>query len=124
MVDIMEVLVTALDEKILGEWRHEGFNGGWSTDYANFVIDDKEYVIRIEEVTDTAADLMLANAEILRRKAELDNVVKRGRWFCGEYDTPRCSECLSSALLDGSEDYVKSKYCPNCGAKMDLVEQP
>lgn len=49
-VDIMGVLVTALDEKILGEWRHEGFNGGWSTDYANFVIDDKQYVIRIEEV--------------------------------------------------------------------------
>ena len=45
--------------------------------------------------------------------------VKRVRWFCGEYDTPRCSECLSGALLDGSEDYVKSKYCPNCGALMD-----
>ena len=51
-VDIMEVLVTALEEKILGEWRHEGFNGGWSTNYANFAIDGKEYVIRIEEVED------------------------------------------------------------------------
>lgn len=50
--------------------------------------------------------------------ADVASVV-HGRWFCGEYDTPRCSECLSGALLDGSEDYVKSKYCPNCGALMD-----
>lgn len=50
--DIMEVLVSAVEETIIGKWKHEGFNGGWSSDYANICIDDKEYVIRLEEVTD------------------------------------------------------------------------
>ena len=34
-----------------GEWllRHEGFIGGWTSNSANFVIDNKEYVLNLEE---------------------------------------------------------------------------
>lgn len=45
--------------------------------------------------------------------------VVHGRWVNNYYGVPCCSECLSNALLDGAEDYVKSKFCHNCGAKID-----
>lgn len=49
-VDIMEVLVAAIDTKIMDEWRHEGFIGGWSGEDINFEIDGKEYVVCIKEI--------------------------------------------------------------------------
>lgn len=49
-VDIMEAFVTAIEEKIMKEWRHEGFICGWSSGYINFEVDDKEYIMRIAEV--------------------------------------------------------------------------
>ena len=48
--DIMEVFVTAIEDKIQKEWRHEAFIGGWSSEHINFEVDDKEYVLRIFEV--------------------------------------------------------------------------
>lgn len=30
-----------------------------------------------------------------------------------------CSVCKQSALCNGHEEDVDSRYCPNCGAKMD-----
>lgn len=50
--DIMETFVTAVEETIFKAWRHEGFIGGWSSDYADFVVDGKEYVIKLREVAD------------------------------------------------------------------------
>lgn len=50
--DIMETFVTAVEETIFKEWRHEGFIGGWTSGGANFVIDDKEYVLKLREVAD------------------------------------------------------------------------
>lgn len=50
--DIAEVFVTAIEEKIIKEWRHEGFIGGWSSEHVNFEIDGKEYVAHIREVKD------------------------------------------------------------------------
>lgn len=50
--DIMEVFVTAIEKTIIGEWRHEGFIGGWSSDSANFVIGNKDYVLRLKELKD------------------------------------------------------------------------
>lgn len=50
--DIMEALVSAIESKIFREWRHEGFIGGWSSDYIDVVIDDKEYAIKLREIKD------------------------------------------------------------------------
>lgn len=50
--DIMEAVVTAIEETIFKAWRHEGFNCGWSSEHANFVIDGKEYVLKLREVKD------------------------------------------------------------------------
>ena len=49
-VDIMEALTTAIEKIILGEWKHEGFIGGFTSKHINFEIDGREYVLRIEEV--------------------------------------------------------------------------
>ena len=51
-VDILEAFVATIDEKIVKEWRHVGFILGWSSGYINFCIDDKEYIVRIDEVKD------------------------------------------------------------------------
>lgn len=51
-VDIMECFVSAIEEKIIKEWRHEGFIGGWNSEQINFEIDGKEYILRIIEVKD------------------------------------------------------------------------
>lgn len=50
--DVMEAFVAAVENVILKEWRHEGFIGGWTSDGANFVIDDKEYYLKLKEVSD------------------------------------------------------------------------
>ena len=50
--DILESFVSAIEEKIFKEWKHEGFIGGWSSEHINFEIDGKEYVLRIREVKD------------------------------------------------------------------------
>ena len=31
-----------------------------------------------------------------------------------------CSECGKMALYNGNEEPVKSKFCPHCGAKMEV----
>lgn len=51
-VDIMETFVSAIENTIFKEWRHEGFIGGWTSDMVNFEIDGKEYVARLYEVPD------------------------------------------------------------------------
>lgn len=51
-VDIMESFVQAIEEQIIKEWRHDGFICGWSSEYINFEIDGKEYVIILKEVND------------------------------------------------------------------------
>lgn len=51
-VDIMETFVSAIEETIFKDWRHDGFIGGWSSEHANFEIDGKEYVLSIKEVLD------------------------------------------------------------------------
>ncbi len=43
--------------------------------------------------------------------------VKHGEWVLGEFDIPHCSECGEKML-----ELAVSKYCPFCGAKMDLEE--
>ena len=67
--------------------------------------------------------------------------IRHGKWFEDEYDeTTYCSECKEEALYEstfelqfdydweenlvpyGYEEhrtYIRTKYCPHCGAKMD-----
>lgn len=44
--------------------------------------------------------------------------VVHGRWLCGDYYDigDVCSECD----LDSQMTHPSYRYCPNCGAKMDL----
>ena len=53
-VDIVEAFVTAIEEKIIKEWRHDGYIGGWSSERIDFEIDEKEYVVYITEVKEDA----------------------------------------------------------------------
>lgn len=47
--------------------------------------------------------------------------VRHGRW---KYDNSvnfwKCSHCGVNAPLQGKFMQLKTKYCPSCGAKMDL----
>ena len=47
-------------------------------------------------------------------------LVRHGRWVCGDYYDVGdvCSECDWDSLISPC-DY---RYCPNCGAKLDLEE--
>lgn len=51
-VDILEVFVAAIEERIGKEWRHECFILGWSSEHINFEIDGKEYVLKMREIKD------------------------------------------------------------------------
>ncbi len=52
---------------------------------------------------------------------------KHGSWVTGENEDDgdfiiKCSICGKRAPTDGDYRYYLSNYCPNCGAKMDGVE--
>ena len=49
-VDIVEVFVSAIEEKIIKEWKHEGVICGCSSEHINFELDGKEYAVKITEV--------------------------------------------------------------------------
>lgn len=70
-IDIMECLVNNIEEKIIKEWKHEGFIGGFSSEHINFEIDGKEYVLHIREVKDEehwlASCIKADNSEKTRR---------------------------------------------------------
>ena len=48
--------------------------------------------------------------------------VKHGKWVCGEDVNMQCSICGHDAYTEGDYQQVKTSYCPNCGAKMDLED--
>lgn len=50
--DIMEALTISIEEKIFKDWRHEGFIGGFTSNYINMKIDGKEYVLVLHEIPD------------------------------------------------------------------------
>ena len=49
-VDIIEMLLCAIEEKLGKEWKHEVIIDGCSSNHINFDVDGKEYVLRIYEV--------------------------------------------------------------------------
>ena len=58
---------------------------------------------------------------IARQKAANVAPVRHGRW---EYNNSvnfwQCSRCGENAPIHGKWMQLKTHYCPNCGAKMDL----
>lgn len=48
--------------------------------------------------------------------------VRHGKWVCGEDVNMQCSICGHDAYTEGDYQQVKTSYCPNCGAKMDLED--
>lgn len=51
---------------------------------------------------------------------ELPSAERRGRW-----DNGFCSVCGAEALTEWNDtggEYAFTKYCPNCGTKMDIVK--
>ena len=48
--------------------------------------------------------------------------VVHGRWVYGEDVDIQCSVCGADAFTEGNYRQVKSRYCPNCGANMDLED--
>ena len=54
-----------------------------------------------------------------------NQVVRRGRWVKSDiqYEEYVCSECGGACwYYDYQATVAKSRYCPNCGAKMDLED--
>ena len=41
-------------------------------------------------------------------------ITVNGEWIYGEFDIPHCSECGMEVMPCNI-----SKYCPNCGARME-----
>ena len=51
--------------------------------------------------------------------AKLGLTVKEGKWQEDFFGNPICNKCKNLALFDyDGQTGCKSKYCPNCGAKM------
>ena len=46
--------------------------------------------------------------------------IKHGRWVVDEYGYLRCDNCGEVCLRNDIGIYVKSWYCPECGADMRL----
>lgn len=51
-VDIAEAIQNMVQEKIYGEWKHEGFLDGLYTNGVRCNIDGKDYMIEVREVTE------------------------------------------------------------------------
>lgn len=68
-----------------------------------------------------------AYAEIREMPAADVAEVVHGKWFWADDGYCRCSECTQKAPLvqplDDEPEAVMTKYCPNCGAKMDGREK-
>ncbi len=85
-----------------------------------------EYIERdfaLDVVKRTSGDCAAAFYEIAHHKAVDVAPVVHGKWAYGEDVDIQCSVCGVDALTEGDYRQVKSRYCPNCGAKMDLKEE-
>lgn len=84
-----------------------------------------EYIERdfvLDVVKRTSGDYAAAFCEIAHHKAgrccaDVAPVV-HGKWIYGEDIDIQCSVCGADALTEGDYRQIKSRYCPNCGAKM------
>lgn len=84
-----------------------------------------EYIERdfvLDVVKRTSGDYAAAFCEIAHHKATDVAPVVHGKWIYGEDIDIQCSVCGADALTEGDYRQIKSRYCPNCGAKMDLED--
>ena len=83
------------------------------SDLEGLTFDDWHMYHSDTEVQGIAIDAL----ELLKSQPEQ----KHGHWKQVEagFTDMMCSECGELALLDLDRDFVLSKFCPNCGAKMD-----
>ena len=86
------------------------------------------------------AENIVESAESIESTPSAEPERKKGEWIIRYYDDKSyetkevnynpfslsnpcgiayCSECGAPPLLNGHEEDVYSKYCPNCGCKMD-----
>lgn len=80
-----------------------------------------EYIERdfvLDVVKRTSGDYAAAFCEIAHHKAADVAPVVHGKWIYGEDIDIQCSVCGADALTEGDYRQIKSRYCPNCGAKM------
>ena len=70
-------------------------------------------------------------ARVKRHIEAAPDMVKRGRWkmcedehmICAtEFTCSNCNETFCNSEMDDKEYLALMKYCPNCGAKMDVGE--
>ena len=81
-------------------------------------------LIRTEPMTvDTEAD-RAAVCELIDNLPAADVAeVKHGRWIEEKGKVAKCSVCKKETEADIWGQYWLSPYCPNCGARMDEVEE-
>lgn len=49
---------------------------------------------------------------------------KTGRWIADDlFSRPRCSECGELCFGLHAFDYELTRYCPNCGARMEVQDE-
>ena len=74
---------------------------------------------KVDDYGDGIAFEVLSHAQ--RDISLLPSAERRGRWIESEFGA-YCSECGRYAYRSNGIPW-KSNYCPNCGAKMDEVEE-
>ena len=61
--------------------------------------------------------------EALRKLPSVEPERKTGKWIGEErWCLPKCSVCGASCFGEHGFDAIKTPYCPNCGAKMEVEE--
>lgn len=69
-------------------------------------------------------ELVVPVAEIDWMLAADVEIVRHGRWIWDKrelYPKPICSECKQEPWRRSNHQSDLPNYCPNCGAKMDLM---
>lgn len=88
---------------------------------------DKDYFVSVKEVLNITAETGALETQARVRELPPADVVevRHGHWLLDSSGAEFCSECGEYPFDDG-EYHISgwsSKYCPNCGAKMDGEEQ-
>ena len=81
-------------------------------------------VLCIDCIAETAGDTKEQAIAAWNRRADAVPVV-RGEWnpiFKGA-DTCKCSVCKRDGVSDSDYGFIAMPYCPNCGAKMEVVHE-
>lgn len=102
-----------------------GYNAGLQAQADGEYIDRKVLDECKELMTDINGETVYAvRMEDIRQLPSVDIPNKTGRWIDqdeGAKHSRECNQCGKEPLLDEYGDYVFSKYCPNCGKKMDCT---